>query len=707
MINFNAASKANTAQSLLPSFSETTDEIGKSFQSVFNSIKDNSYNTSSNKHSNNVPSSSPYKENNSYSSYSDSKTNNNQVKSQYVKNNDDNNDNAKLDTDRENYEAVENKVYRDDSITNIQETGTVKEPAELQIKNIKVIQNNQKDNTQENSISIKDILSLLQTAVNNDVEVSNDEEVTQANIGKVSNNIDLTLSQLNISDDLKIQLQNTISLLENISQDGLKQLAEYISVLSKDINTDNINMENISLEEISEKILGTEVDKASLEKAYTVLEEKVSEIIPKEKVDSVLKENKLEIPNHQVNTSNENKEDNIKPEPSTSFVENEIDSATIINNLSSIIDEAVKQVDFASNDEKLELAKNIIASVQTAVENILEYVNPYDEKVVNIDVASNNIQKNIPITKDELTMQNEFLSENVLDIDNETLNKDTNVKQVIETSDNLMEEDIDSGKQNVEKISKETLKDVIKQIDATTIKDIQKEFKTANVEVLESLRHESSVKAEAKASTVTFTDTSKNLQNNINQKEMMISQNSSEEIFSTSQNDKGNNFNYFLKSSAEAQAKYDTAQSQEDNAPYNMKEPRDIERLVRTMQSSVSKGQSKLTVVLTPENLGRMQIHLSESGGKITAKFLSDNENSHKLIMAQSDLLKNQLSEKGIVVDNMEFAYSDAMSKQHSNDEQGRKASKQAQKNKNLKNQDDNLEVGTEVASNKATGIYA
>lgn len=544
MINFNAASKTNTAQSLLPSFSETTDEIGKSFQSVFNSIKDNAYDTSSNKHSSKIPSGSTYKENNSYSSYSDSKTNNNQVKGQYVKNNDDNNDNAKLDTDRENYEAVENKVYRDDNITNIQETGTAKEPAELQIKNIKVIQNNQKDNTQENSISIKDILSLLQTAVNNDVEVSNDEEVTndkeviRANIGKVSNNIDLALSQLNISDDLKIQLQNTISLLENVSQDGLEQLAEYISVLSKDINTDNINMENISLEEISEKILGTEVDKVSLEKAYTVLEEKVSEIIPKEKVDSVLKENKLEIPNHQVNTSNENKEDNIKPEPAISFVENEIDSATIISNLSSIIDEAVKQSDFASNDEKLELAKNIIASVQTAVENILEYVNKDNTQETNIDVASNNIQKNIPITKDELTMQNGLLSENVLDTDNETLNKETNVKQVIETSDNLMEEDIDSGKQKIEKISKETLKDVIKQIDTTTIKDIQKEFKTANVEVLESLRHESSVKAEAKASTVTFTDTSKNLQNNLNQKEMMISQNSSEEIFSTSQNDK-------------------------------------------------------------------------------------------------------------------------------------------------------------------------
>ncbi len=188
---------------------------------------------------------------------------------------------------------------------------------------------------------------------------------------------------------------------------------------------------------------------------------------------------------------------------------------------------------------------------------------------------------------------------------------------------------------------------------------------------------------------------------------MMMVKNNAEENFSASQNDKGNNFNYFLKSSAEVQSKYDTAQSKETQAPYNMKEPRDIERLVRTMQSSVSKGQSKLTVVLTPENLGRMQIQLSESGGKITAKFLSDNESSHKLIMAQSDLLKNQLSEKGIVVDNMEFAFNDAMSKQQNNDEQGRKTSKQNQKGKNFRNQENNLEVGTEVANNKSTGIYA
>ena len=75
--------------------------------------------------------------------------------------------------------------------------------------------------------------------------------------------------------------------------------------------------------------------------------------------------------------------------------------------------------------------------------------------------------------------------------------------------------------------------------------------------------------------------------------------------------------------------------------------------------------------------------------------------------MAQGDLLKNQLSEKGIVVDNMEFAFNDAMNKGQNSDEQGRRTSKHAQKGKNFKEQDNDLEVGTEVATKKASGIYA
>ena len=739
MINFNTVNKANTAQSLLPTFSETADISDKSFQSIFDSVKDNSFSPYSRKEN----SYSSYKENNSYSSYSDTKKYSDRAsENKYSKDdNDYNRDDKRYSNDKENYEAVERKVYRDDSHAsrNMKNSNTIKEQNVFEKKDVKAMQNNQAgtgsnkdvisnqktqsnqttqlESSQAKTISIKDMLALLQTASKNNttIEVANDEEAALENINAA-------VSELNISDDLKIQLQNIISSLENMNQSDLGQLVEYIGALSEDINIADINAENISLEEISEKILGTEMDSSLLEKAYTALQEKISEFTNQSK------------DNAEVNTEN--------TEKLASLISDKSNNTEIINNLSALIDEAVQESGLSSNNDKLELAKDIISTIKVAAENILSQSN----------ISSNQISENT-VTAEEMVLMNSEVSDEaaqLLDTDTESkqslLNAETlaesssedmaesnNMQKLAEAADMAVEENIndklskdtvkesikDTAKQsdmaveeNInDKLSKDTvkesIKDTAKQSDTVAVKDIQKEFKTANVEVTESLRGESNAKAEIKANTVNFSETGKNLQNNLNQKEMVMTQNNAGENFSASQNDKGNNFNYFLKSSAEAQAKYDTAQSKEAQAPYNMKEPRDIERLVRTMQSSVSKGQSKLTVVLTPENLGRMQIQLSESGGKITAKFLSDNENSHKLIMAQSDLLKNQLSEKGIVVDNMEFAYNDAMSKQQNNDEQGRRTSKQAQKGKSFGNREEDLEVGTEVANKKATGIYA
>ncbi len=735
MINFNTVNKANTAQSLLPTFSETADISGESFQSIFDSVKDNSFSPYSRKEN----SYSSYKEDNSYSSYSDTKKYSDRAsENKYSKDdNDYNRDDKRYSNDKENYEAVERKVYRDDSHAsrNMKNSNTIKEQNVFEKKDVKAIQNNQagtgsnKDvisnqKTQSNqttqlecsqakTISIKDMLALLQTASKNNttIEAANDEEAALENIDidadTILQNIDAAVSELNISDDLKIQLQNIISSLENMNQSDLGQLVEYIGALSEDINIADINAENISLEEISEKILGTEMDSSSLEKAYTALQEKISEFTNQSK------------DNAEVNTENTAVNTAENTEELASLINDKSNNTEIINNLSALIDEAVQESDLPSNNDKLELAKDIISTIKAAAENILSQSN----------ISSNQISENT-VTAEEMVLMNSEVSDEaaqLLDTDIESkqslLNAETlaesssedmaesnNMQKLAEAADMAVEENI-NDKLSDEKLSKDTvkesIKDTAKQSDTVVVKDIQKEFKTANVEVTESLRGESNAKAEIKANTVNFSETGKNLQNNLNQKEMVMTQNNAGENFSASQNDKGNNFNYFLKSSAEAQAKYDTAQSKEAQAPYNMKEPRDIERLVRTMQSSVSKGQSKLTVVLTPENLGRMQIQLSESGGKITAKFLSDNENSHKLIMAQSDLLKNQLSEKGIVVDNMEFAYNDAMSKQQNNDEQGRRTSKQAQKGKSFGNREEDLEVGTEVANKKATGIYA
>lgn len=733
MINFNTVNKANTAQSLLPTFSETADISDKSFQSIFDSVKDNSFSPYSRKEN----SYSSYKENNSYSSYSDTKKYSDRAsENKYSKDdNDYNRDDKRYSNDKENYEAVERKVYRDDSHAsrNMKNSNTIKEQNVFEKKDVKAMQNNQAgtgsnkdvisnqktqsnqttqlESSQAKTISIKDMLALLQTASKNNttIEAANDEEAALENINAA-------VSELNISDDLKIQLQNIISSLENMNQSDLGQLVEYIGALSEDINIADINTENISLEEISEKILGTEMDSSLLEKAYTALQEKISEFTNQQK------------DNAEVNTEN--------TEKLASLINDKSNNTEIINNLSALIDEAVQEYGLSSNNDKLELAKDIISTIKAAAENILSQSNISSNQisentvtaeealVMNTEISDEAVMQTAQVLEDNSENQQPVLTTDALTESGDDIVKSNNnsMQKLADLADAAVEENI-NNKQSNEKLSQETaketlkdtvkesakdiVKDTVKQTDTVSVKDIQKEFKPANVEVTESLRGESNAKAEIKANTVNFSETGKNLQNNLNQKEMVMTQNNAGENFSASQNDKGNNFNYFLKSSAEAQAKYDTAQSKEAQAPYNMKEPRDIERLVRTMQSSVSKGQSKLTVVLTPENLGRMQIQLSESGGKITAKFLSDNENSHKLIMAQSDLLKNQLSEKGIVVDNMEFAYNDAMSKQQNNDEQGRRTSKQAQKGKSFGNREEDLEVGTEVANKKATGIYA
>ena len=780
MINFNTVNKANTAQSLLPSFSETADISDKSFQSIFDSIKDNSYDNSISPYSRKENSYSSYQENNSYSSYSDTKKYSDRVsENKYSKDDNDynRNDDNRYNKDKENYEAVERKVYRDDSPAsrNMKNTNTIKEQNVFEKRDVKAMQNSQAEtgsnkniaanqeiqsnqnmqpeNSQAETISIKDILALLQTAAKNNTvtEAANDEDAALENINidvdALIENIDTAISELNISDDLKMQLQNIISTFENMDKSDLGQLVEYISALSEDIN-----MENISLEEISEKILGTEIDSSSLEEAYNAIQEKISELTnqPKDRAETVESIENSEIITSLKSDSLNNKDsaetvESIEnSEIITSLKSDSLNNAEIINNLSALIDEAVKEADLSSNNEKLELAKNIIFTVKTAAENILAQADILSENkventvtaeealVMNTEISDEAVMQTAQVLEDNAENKQPVLSADVLTESGDDIVKSNNnsMQKLADLADAAVEENINS-KQSDEKLSQETaketlkdtvkesvkdtvkesvkdiVKDTVKQTDTVSVKDVQKEFKTANVEVIESLRGESNAKAEIKANTVNFSETGKNLQNNLNQKEMMMTQSNAGENFSASQSDKGNNFNYFLKSSAEAQAKYDTAQSKEAQAPYNMKEPRDIERLVRTMQSSVSKGESKLTVTLTPENLGKMEIQLSESGGKITAKFLSDNESSHKLIMAQSDLLKNQLSEKGIVVDNMEFAYNDAMNKQQNNDEQGRRTSKQTQKGKSFRSQEDDLEVGTEVANKKATGIYA
>lgn len=170
-----------------------------------------------------------------------------------------------------------------------------------------------------------------------------------------------------------------------------------------------------------------------------------------------------------------------------------------------------------------------------------------------------------------------------------------------------------------------------------------------------------------------------------------------------------NGFQTYLKESA-ASTKTDEGQNLKEAAQkFDLREPRDISRLIRTLESSAGKGESKLTVSLNPENLGRLEIRLTEVGGRLTARFFTDNETSHKLMIAHSEVIRTQLAEKGIVLENMDFGFKDASTKQDNGE--GKHSQKSNDERKNIKNIDDDLEVvDVETYAEKQTrnnAVYA
>lgn len=225
------------------------------------------------------------------------------------------------------------------------------------------------------------------------------------------------------------------------------------------------------------------------------------------------------------------------------------------------------------------------------------------------------------------------------------------------------------------------------------------ETKIEGVEVKESLRGEAAEKVSAsqKNTADAFSDDGESFLGN-------SSKDSGKTLLQTAVSDKESTFNVLMKETAET-GKPEPKYTGDTSKAYDLKEPKDINRLVKTMESAAGKGESKLTVTLRPDHLGRLEIRLAENGGKITAKFFTDNETSYKMMVAQGEAIRAQLSDKGIVIDNMEFAFTDTTSRQGAGE--GRKANKHAANKKDFKENQDGDEIGNEIATTKQTGIYA
>jgi flagellar hook-length control protein FliK len=146
--------------------------------------------------------------------------------------------------------------------------------------------------------------------------------------------------------------------------------------------------------------------------------------------------------------------------------------------------------------------------------------------------------------------------------------------------------------------------------------------------------------------------------------------------------------------------KNDSNQSQPvqtETRQLDVKSMADILKVVDIINAAKDSGVKKLTVQLTPEHLGKLEIHLTETAGKISAKIFTDNDNAKYMLLNSSDQIRNQLESKGIVIENMEFGFMMA------NDDKNSKQDKQNDGNfKNVKIKESNT-----TANKQVSGLYA
>jgi flagellar hook-length control protein FliK len=90
-----------------------------------------------------------------------------------------------------------------------------------------------------------------------------------------------------------------------------------------------------------------------------------------------------------------------------------------------------------------------------------------------------------------------------------------------------------------------------------------------------------------------------------------------------------------------------------------IEKPQDIMKFAELVEIAKSQNVSKINVQLNPQELGRVNIELTEHSGKVTGKVTFESETARNYFSNNMESLKQQLADKGVIVENLEFLFKD------------------------------------------------
>ena len=620
---------------------------------------------------------------------------------------------------------TENKTnYSDDKKVSDEKTSYKYDDEKIETKD-EVVENKEisnNENFEQNVQVVDDTLNqqemdeMLKTSMLN-ANLTNNQVVSKEDVAQLEKSLAMSTSEDNElpMDAIKTGVQFENQVLDTDVKDMTNIDMNAVETATKDVvaSTDSISKSLYSslkektnlkvVDENSENAQNVETDVKATNNTEVVSDVKVEN--NSDKVDLFAKDNKDDKISAKLD---DNKEVTDVKEVKTEKVVEVKDEKS-----EKVLDENDKNVDTKIVDEKTEislnnLAENLNDEVKTTnVEQMVAVNMPKTEKVemakdqptdklqtLNEEITSAKLENSANMTQqtdkkdvDENAKTN-VVADETMDIKEDVSGIEfKNQKPVETTGEKVANSNVDDVKERVENVKMQVEDDVEISPQQQTSTDAQKVAKANETMEKAGLSTENLKKMDGKIKDVDYSSNN-NAQTDLGQssQEMMMR----ETIQETSQASQTTpemkvDFSQALGKATHANAQQAQAQQEAPDV--------DILEQIRTrMNISGKNGMQKITIGLTPESLGKLNIEITKGQNGISAQILADNPQAKEILDKNLDGLKSVLQSQGVNVNNVNVKVAEAGRSSDSNNNMFQNEENQFDSNQregNSRNSDD------------------
>lgn len=625
---------------------------------------------------------------------------------------------------------TENKTnYSDDKKVSDEKTSYKYDDEKIETKD-EVVENKEvsnNENVEQNVQVVDDTLNqqemdeMLKTSMLN-ANLTNNQVVSKEDVAQLEKSLAMSTSEDNElpMDAIKTGVQFENQVLDTDVKDMTDLDMNAVETATKDVvaSTDSISKSLYSslkektnlkvVDENSENVQNVETDVKATNNVDVVSDVKVEN--NSDKVELLAKDNE----DSKISVKlDDNKEVTDVKEVKTEKVDTEKDIEVKDEKAEKVLDENDKNVDSKIVDEKTEtslnnLVENLNDEVKTTnVEQMVAVNMPKTEKVemakdqptdklqtLNEEISSAKLENSANMTQQTDKKEvDENAKTNIVADETMNIKEDVsgiefkNQKSVETTDEKVANSKVEDVKERVENVKMQVEDDVEITPQQQNSTDAQKVAKANETMEKAGLSTENLKKMDGKIKDVDYSSNN-NAQTDLGQssQEMMMRETIQETSQATQTTPEMKvDFSQALGKATHANAQQAQAQQEAPDV--------DILEQIRTrMNVSGKNGMQRITIGLTPESLGKLNIEITKGQNGISAQILADNPQAKEILDKNLDGLKSVLQSQGVNVNNVNVKVAEAGRSSDSNNNMFQNEENQFDSNQregNSRNSDD------------------